>query len=325
MKRFLWICGHMMFLAGMCGGLPETSIRIQAQDNDGNAVSNALVCCGFESGGSHAEVFYGYTDGRGEFFSPRRNAYHLFYHVVKDGYYGWYEGIRVLEEEGVVDNGVVNPARLERTPVLRSIRNSQPMNVVKMDYPGGFVIPVHDRWVGFDLMKSSWCPPYGHGDHEDILLRFRKRNTGSHFDFTYVMDICFTNNPHAGFYVLKKGAHSELETVYEADPSQKFTHSESFVREMFADGTRRFRFLSRDSYCVFRTRTKVDADGRLVSAHYGVINGEWSCGRSEMSMGKSWLNPTPNDTNLECAEIASRSQRTKRELYERKERATPRR
>lgn len=306
-------------------GLPETNIRLRALDEDGRAVSNALVCCGFEATGSRAEVFYGHTDARGEFASAQRRAYHLFARVVKPQYYGWSEGIRVLEEDGVERGGVLNDASIERTLVLKSFHNPRTMKVVKMDYPGGFKIPVLDKWVGFDFMKSSWCPPYGDGVHGDVLLRFSQRNTASHFDFTYCLDVSFTNNPHAGFYVLKKDLHSELMTEYRANPSATYTPAVSFVREMQADGTQKQFFVKDDSYCVFRTRTKVDQDGRLLSAHYGVILGRWSCGRSCMSMGETWINPIVNDTNLECDEVAKRSQRVTRELYERKERATPRR
>ena len=49
---------------------------------------------------------------------------------------------------------------------------------------------------------------------------------------------------------------------------------------------------------IFRTRTHVDENGNLISAHYGKIYGLWEF--STMIRAKDiFFNPTPNDTNLE--------------------------
>ena len=50
---------------------------------------------------------------------------------------------------------------------------------------------------------------------------------------------------------------------------------------------------------VFRTRTKVDGEGRLVSAHYGVISGAWLFGSETMRIGDACFNSTVNDTMIE--------------------------
>ena len=56
--------------------------------------------------------------------------------------------------------------------------------------------------------------------------------------------------------------------------------------------------LGESSCLVFRTRTKVDEDGRLVSAHYGMIYGPWTT-EFGMKAAAIFFNPRPNDTNIE--------------------------
>ncbi len=53
------------------------------------------------------------------------------------------------------------------------------------------------------------------------------------------------------------------------------------------------------TYMVFRTRTKVDGEGRLVSAHYGVISGAWIFGSETMRIGDACFNSTVNDIMIE--------------------------
>lgn len=53
-----------------------------------------------------------------------------------------------------------------------------------------------------------------------------------------------------------------------------------------------------DKYMVFRTRTKVDNKGELVSANYGLIFEKSGYG-IKLNM-RTAFNPIPNDTNLEC-------------------------
>jgi hypothetical protein len=49
---------------------------------------------------------------------------------------------------------------------------------------------------------------------------------------------------------------------------------------------------------IFRTRTRVDEDGNLISAHYGKIYGLWEFS-TMIRVKDMFFNPNPNDTNLE--------------------------
>ena len=58
--------------------------------------------------------------------------------------------------------------------------------------------------------------------------------------------------------------------------------------------------LGNDEYLIFRTRTKVNEKGELLSAHYGKIDGEWKFHELHgMWIRGIYFNGMPNDTNLE--------------------------
>ena len=111
---------------------------------------------------------------------------------------------------------------------------------------------------------------------------------------------------------------SELESVYLADTNAVYRQMISYQFDECPDKMPVYtRQLTSDKYLVFRTRTKVDAFGRLMSAHYGKIYGALNfVGPGGMSMERLVFNPTPNDTNLEDMDTAERSRRDYRHQQE---------
>ena len=118
-------------------------------------------------------------------------------------------------------------------------------------------------------------------------------------DYRFAMEVSFTNNPHAGAYRLKEDKTSLLTTVYDADSNATYQAGFSFVKEENSKGLRHFDYLDRDSYLVFRTRTRVDKDGNLLGAHYGKILGRWLSGTEYMILSDGCFNPVENDVNIE--------------------------
>ena len=135
------------------------------------------------------------------------------------------------------------------------------------------------------------------------MLKFGHVLVHRQTDFKMTMDVSFTNNPYAGCYQMKDDGFSERRTIYHADATQNFSSTLNYVHERHPGSQRIDNRLENDSYLVFRTRTKVDANGRLISAHYGIIQGKWAFFDTMLS-GGYLFNPTPNDTNLEDAETA---------------------
>ena len=58
-------------------------------------------------------------------------------------------------------------------------------------------------------------------------------------------------------------------------------------------------YLKDDAYLVFRTRTTLDGEGKLRSAHYGTILGAWIPGRKSMRLSDGCFNPKENSVIIE--------------------------
>lgn len=253
------------------------------------------------------EVYYGYTDSDGRYLLDGKTTGVVRYSFVKDGYCETQEDLhltRVDDERNAVRDGKWQPYGQTRRVVLKRIVNP----TAKPFHYGDMPVPVFGQWMGFDLEKFDLCMPYGKGLHEDILLRYVLKRDDLVRGKTYAsMEMTFTNNSYGGAYVLKKDCWSEFKSCYVADTNNPFaiktfkcevsrTREEIFKRDNFPE----------DSYIVFRTRTTVDGDGKLVSAHYGKIYGGWDYPR-QLHFGGTLFNSNPNDSNLEEEDAAIRA------------------
>ena len=108
--------------------------------------------------------------------------------------------------------------------------------------------------------------PYGNGLRSDVLVKLHEEGCGD-TSFSASLELCFTNNPFAGASVLKKDAYSEMKSVYHADTNATYQTKFLYSLSVDSNGGRKASELSEDSYLVFRTRTEVDKEGNLLSAH----------------------------------------------------------
>lgn len=240
----------------------------------------------------------------------------------KDGYYESFEKIvlpKTKANPAIVD-GKWQPYGEKRVIVLYRYENP-------IEMPGAYErtdvkIPAFGKWLQYDLEKGNWLPPYGDGSCPDVLLRFSYDAKNRYWDYVATMDVSFTNNPCAGFYVKKKERGSELECDYHANNNADYLTTFHFTKDGNSlDGTG-CKQVENDEYVVYRTRTKVDESGNLVSAHYGKIVGGWFFSELMTFYHGYVFNPTPNDTNLEDAETYRRSLRRReqeREFREKRE------
>ena len=115
-----------------------------------------------------------------------------------------------------------------------------------------------------------------------------------------MMDVSFTNNPYAGACRLKKDGWSDMKSSYCADTNAVYQTNFTF-KYCHEKGVHPYSDkLDQDEYMIFRTRTKVDRDGKLVSARYGKLYGPWhfeDAGGSQIY--KVFMNAKDNDINLE--------------------------
>ena len=285
----------------------EIKERFHVVDLDGRAVTNAIVEVVF--GGVEAwnagHCVKGLTNANGDFEVQGVTRDRIEYVIGKSGFYASGGEIVYVDTTAIpaVKDGRWQPYGKIRTVILKKM-----LNPVELSMSNGVKYhkyPPLGKWTGFDLCKRDWVYPDGAGEFADVEIRISKESTVS--GYVKTMDVSFTNNPCAGAYEMKADSFSELKTVYEADTNAVFS---SFFKYTFKRGVRgnERNELPDGSYLVFRTRTKVNKDGKLLSAHYGMIVGNWRfCEKGGMAIEGLRFNPIPNDTNLEDAETVRRS------------------
>ena len=315
------ICFHMASVSAYSIGITNSMVRDKSRiigetrganareilymvDQNGVPLVDARIHGSFWPGGNGKEYILvdGLTNVDGEYIAEGISKWKLTYWVTKEGYYKSSGQIDYLASTNVpvIKDGKWQPYGTTRIVPLRKIKNLGKLRV----FPDSkrmcrWKIPALDRWIGFDLEAFDWVEPVGTGKHDDVLIRFRSEMKNQYFDFRFDMDISFTNNPCAGVYECKKDKFSMFEWAYNANTNKVFKDSLSFMCEKRPGKRGVTKCLAEDSYLVFRTRTKVDENGNLKEAHYGVISGEWTSGSETMRISDACFNPITNDTNIE--------------------------
>jgi hypothetical protein len=147
--------------------------------------------------------------------------------------------------------------------------------------------------MGYDLMAGDWIAPYGKGANTDVIFteEFNKKSIA---DFYYKLTVSFPK-PGDGvqeFSVLgaEKGSalrspHEAPLDGYQAQLTRENYHHSGQAGKADYDPNRNY---------FFRIRTVLDSNGNVKSALYGKIYGD-----PEQMNFSYYLNPTPNDRNIE--------------------------
>ena len=270
-------------------------------DDGGIPVSNASAHVWFRSYGRPQDKadWVVQTDTNGMFAAEHSFNEQFSVGIDKEGYYHTHVEINYLSmTELPVKDGKWQPYGETRTVVLKQIR--QPQDMLGVDCPPQRKIRIYDEWLGVDLAKGDFVPPVGNGCEPDMLVRFHLAGEMP-YDWSIRMDVSFTNSPYAGAYRLKMDNWSDMKSVYQADTNATYLSELSFryAREK-GKRTPNMEKLGKDEYLVFRTRTKVDGGGKLLSARYGKLYGPWHFeDGGGFRIHKVFLNRNDNDVNLE--------------------------
>ncbi len=251
------------------------------------------------------------TDGDGVVVIEDKVGSEVAVSVRKKGFYISWEKVKFDWRAGVspmVKDGKWQPYGERRTLIVKRMKN--PIEMVSLHYMS-IAVPATNMWLGIDLESFQWTRPYGNGKHDDVLLRFNYEMHDKYAVKWATMDVSFTNNPHAGFYVMPQDAYSEMKCPYHANTNAVFLMAHTFRQEFF----NKYIDAIREGDCmVFRTRTRVDENGDLVSAHYGKIYGLWEFSTA-IRAKDVFFNTTPNDTNLEDLATFKESEQHYRRWY----------
>ena len=183
----------------------------------------------------------------------------------------------------------------ELSITLRRIINPVDMVVHRFPHKN---FPRRSGEFGFDLERCDWTAPFGAGKVADVTFKY---------DLVVTNDVArcagmLAFNASGGAYKLKKQKGTSFVSVYEADSNATYRTEfpfSSYCSYKDCGDYGAVRVAEDDEYLVFRTRIVKDEKGNIVSANYGKIYGAI---RTVGFFGATaiYLNPTPNDTNLEA-------------------------
>ncbi len=303
-------------LAAAAGPSPEVVALLKARahgaeakeclrvvDQDGAPVVGAMMKGGLQTGGGRNDYIpiRGVTDTNGEFVIQGNCTEIMRCSITKDGYYPSEFKIENYGFTHELKDGKWLPYGGRQEVILKRIAN-----------PGGLIVfprsllylkrPSPDVWHGFDFELGDWTKPLGKGETDDVLIMFHDCDSserGDKVEYRYEMKLAFTNHPYAGAYLMRKDLTSKMQTDYSASPTATFLPQFSYYMSYVARHGKASEILDENSYLIYRTRTKVDEMGQLISAHYGVIFGPLRFGANDLIIEDGCFNPIPNDFNIE--------------------------
>ena len=211
---------------------------------------------------------------------------------------GYYRTRRARYEYSHQEDGRWQPENQKFEVVLKRKKNPIPMYVKGVGFGRALAIPVLGKEVGFDLMEGDWVAPYGTGRVSDFIFKMENRFE-SVYDFDRTLTISSSNDGD-GLIGVKKplDQESRLRLDYWA-PSEGYKpllEKKAFAHSKMEPITEGF---DPEQNYYFRVRTALDKTGAIESAHYGKIYGDFEFSRYEEIKFYYYLNPAPNDRNLE--------------------------
>ena len=283
----------------------EARIVLRCIDQDGNVVTNAAVSTALYPDGSfeNAIVGNGTVDTNGCFVMQGKANGEFSFTVKKEGYYKTREVKHLFHIPFIsVSSGRWQPYGMTNTVVLK--RKVNPVAMYAADRGSHYtLIPKVGEPLGFDLTVGDWVSPNGRGKTRDFDVTYIRDGEGR--AFTSQELILSVSDPFAGFQKVPCDTYSAFRSPYRADTNAVYEQEVRFSFKRHEGTGRYIDGQMKDDECVIlRTRTRVDDDGRLISAHYGKIYGPLSFGVSYDAPGSMkilhYFNPNENDPNLEA-------------------------
>lgn len=272
-------------------------VSYRVVDQDGLPVKGAVAMVSFRSYGEGMDdvEVTATSDTNGVIFVSHRFNDRISIAITKPGYYRSFEEIQFADSK----NARTSDGRWTLVPSCRPIVLRKVLEPISL--AGGTrvetKIPRLGCWLPYDFERNDWVAPEGSGVFADALFRFARRVDCPITSYELTMEVSFTNNPCAGLYIMQNERNSEFVSVYRADTNGIYISQKSFCLSRSGETIKR-KTLELNSYAVYRTRTRVSSDGKLLDAHYGKIYGPWTFNGS-MIMRAAFFNKMSNDNNLE--------------------------
>jgi len=291
--------------------VPSAKVTYRVITEDGSPIEGVKVRAGFRGYSTNPAVDEGLTDEEGLFTASGDTQYEVTASIRKKGYYhsGYtYGGGDFTGISGIKGFRRWEPWNPTITVMLKKIKNPVALymrNLGQRSRLGDIENTMPELEVGYDLIASDWVVPHGSGTHSDFIFKLEKNHI-TNTNFRDVLTIMFSN-PGDGIqpYYVEKDNSSTFKVPYHAPNSgydneliQVYEHRPN---KIFVSNFRK------DQNYFFRIRSELDKEGNVISALYGKVEGNIMFAASN-KIKAAWLkfkyfvNPEPNDTNLEFDE-----------------------
>lgn len=307
----------IIFLFSLRSVLLAYEVKITVVDDAGAPAKGAQVSVLFvHPRGS--DRHNGFTDWNGSFSATGRAIIGVMVWASKGGHYS--SKIENLSAKQNHDIEVVLPR----------ILNPASMYGWNSDLDRSVRFPAQSQWVGFDFEVADWVAPHGRGKVSDILCRFKNEFKGwqDRFEDTQhlervmaaskevyaarkeewtmdkfkvsagkwdgVLEISFPGEGEGLFEEKKFLPYCQLKMPHSA-PVDGYVPSWHYTSNNYSPRTYR-----KDVGFFLRTRVKLDKEGKVISANYAKIYGDFQLDAERGLVDFIYyFNPVPNDRNLE--------------------------
>jgi len=190
--------------------------------------------------------------------------------------------------------------------VLKRIINPIPMYAKKIEADIGSAAQTALKAgepVSYDLEKGDWVVPHGNGQTADFIFKLNAKLSGKMTRDRYPMydamfTVTFANKGDGIRPVYVTPINGSVFRLPRNAPEDEYLAN--LVRQSSRDETGQHGDKPReDENYFFRVRTKKDGQGKIISALYGKIHGEIGWSYEGYVKFTYYLNPTPNDRNME--------------------------
>ncbi|HRK14113.1 MAG TPA: Ig-like domain-containing protein [Prosthecobacter sp.] len=281
---------------------PTATVTIQVVGEDGNPLVGFNVGSGFEipnknGVGTSAIGAQGVTnkEGRVTITRPTANGF-VYYGSWAEGYY---RTSNLTYQFKAHKDGQWTPSNPTLRVVLKRVGDPVPMYARKV----ATEIPAVDQVIGFDLMIGDWVIPHGKGLRGDLLCKVVRRFVNWK-DHDVALEITFPNEKDGLAPIIEKTPPtrgSELRLPRTA-PEDGYRNKLATAIRRQPGGPSNEDAKTEMNY-FFRVRTVLDEKGDIKSALYGKMHGDIRLdpinSKTSFIIFDSYLNPTPNDRNVE--------------------------
>lgn len=306
-----------ILLAALSGlTLSGTEVRLRIVDETQTPLPDAQVLIAFTKPVHGAEKrAEGLSDSRGFFSGSGQAIGSVFVRASKEGYYP--ARIERLPNDRDLDETVVLPKIIQPIPLLARL-----VGVGKRDGSGqSQELPPSGESFGFDFAVGEMLPPYGNGKVADIFFKIRNEFKGWKFSDTEMARIKqipvnrnITEQELRTYYgkydaeaeitfpgeqegLVEELGHflpySQLKLPHRA-PAEGYLPMWRYTAKTYSPPTAR-----EDVGFFLRTRVKLDKDGKIISANYAKVMGDFRLDARGGVIFTYYFNPMANDRNLE--------------------------